>query len=104
MISPEDIREQYAEEYVDTKKNVLDYPTELSGYSLELNPYCSHCPKFDCDCATMYADNLVYNTIIFCANRGKCQGILAALHDSEELHNDPILRNAIFRNIINAAL
>lgn len=80
------------------------YPTELAGYSLELQPYCSHCPKFSCDCGTLYADDCVCETIIFCNNRGKCENILAALHNSEELHNDPVMRNYIFRTIVNTVL
>ena len=80
------------------------YPTVLSGYSLQLEPYCSHCPKFECDCGTRYADSCVYDTIIFCQNHQKCQNIIAALHNSEELHNDPVMRNHIFRTIVNTVL
>lgn len=80
------------------------YPTKLAGYSLELKPYCSHCPKFYCDSGTLYADNCVYDTIIFCQNNGKCENILAALHNSEELHNDPVMRHHIFRTIVNTVL
>ena len=80
------------------------YPVKLSGYSLELKPYCSNCPKFDCDSATLYAGVRVCRTIIFCGNQHRCESILAALHNSEELHNDPVLRHSIFREIVNIAL
>lgn len=101
MLSVEDLREQYKEDYPDKKKDIHTIPpftTKVTGYELFVEPYCSKCPKFVADSATKGSEE--YTTVIFCCHRDKCIRIDAILRNIDEIQRDPILRDFILKRLI----
>ena len=105
MLSVEDLREQYEEDYPDKKKDIHAIPpftTKVTGYELFVEPYCSKCPKFVADSATKGCEE--YTTVIFCCHRDRCVRINAILRNVDELQRDPILRDFIFKKLVREIL